>query len=216
MCPYLTEVGYFVSCFLWLPCFQRHSDGAKASPSALPDRPSATLQNTIEPDEVEEWWQTMSDPAPVPPLFLQSPTEPSKEHDWWPGTHKSSNHIGEDFLQNGSNNLDAATNDLDVNVTDFNLVEGNLRIKPDKLVSRREDVPKLFLDDLLEDEGESKRRRAAVNIQRWYRGWKTRKELSGQSAVKQLLSQKKLEKEKQMFSNNSTGLVCIVSSFTVN
>ena len=179
----------------------------------MPDRPSATLQNTIEPDEVEEWWQTLSDPAPVSPLLLQSPTEAGKEHNWWPGAHKTSNHIGEHFLQNNADNLETATNNLEANVTDFNLVEGNLRNKPDKSVSRREDIPKLFLDDLLEDEGESKRRRAAMNIQRWYRGWKTRKELSGQTAVKQLLSQKKLEKEKQMFSNNSTGLVCVVCRF---
>lgn len=191
---------------------QLHSNAAKAGPNALPDRPSAMSQNTLEPDEVEEWWQALSDPAPVPPLFLQSPTESNKEHNWWPGTHNTSNHVEMEFLQNDIGNLHTATNNLDQNVTDFEVVEGNSRIKPDKLVPRREDIPKLFLDDLLEDEGESKCRKAAVNIQRWYRGWKTRKELRGQNAVKQLLSQKKLEKEKQIFSEPTASLVSVLQN----
>ena len=140
----------------------------------------------------------MSDPAPVPPLFLQSPTESNKEHSWWPGAHKTSNHVDDGFLQNNVVNLHTVTNDQDQNVTDFDLIKGNSKIKPNKSITKRDDIPKLFLDDLLEDEVEIKRRKAAVNIQRWYRGWKTRKELSGQDAVKKLLSQKKLEKEKQM------------------
>ena len=164
-------------------------------------------QNTIEPDEVEEWWQAMSDPAPVPPLFLQSPTESNKEHNWWPGNSKASNHVNEDFLHNDDHNLNASANEVDHGVMDFDLVEGDSRIKSDKLITRREDVPKLYLDDLLEDDGESKRRRAAVNIQRWFRGWKTRKELSRQTAVKELLSQKKLEREKELFGNHSADLV---------
>ena len=205
--PQLPTIANFCQWFVDYICFQRHSNAAKASPSSLPDRPSATLHNALEPDEVEEWWQAMNDPAPVPPLFLQSPTESNKEHHWWPDMHKTSNHIDEDFQENNLNNLQTLTDNLDQNVTDFDLVEGNTRIKPDKSAPRRDDIPKLFLDDLLEDEGESKRKKAAVNIQRWYRGWKTRKELSGQNAVKQLLSQKKLEKEKQMLGDSTAGLV---------
>lgn len=183
--------------------FQRHSNAAKASPNALPDRPSAMAQHSVQPDEVDEWWLSASDPAPVPPLFLQSPTELDKKHNWWPGASKTSNHIDEDFLQNDINNLRPGNNGFDQNNLDFDIFEGNARIKGDKSTTKREDVPKLFLDELLEDEAEKKRRKAAVNIQRWFRGWKTRKQLRGQSAVKQLLSQKKTEKEKQMVSDHA-------------
>ena len=101
---------------------------------------------------------------------------------------------------------------MEQNVSDFDLVEGNSRVKLDKSVSRRDDIPKLFLDDLIEDQSDSKRRRAAINIQRWFRGWKTRKELRGKNAVKELLSQKKIEKEKQILDNAySPGLVCVES-----
>lgn len=50
-----------------------------------------------------------------------------------------------------------------------------------------------------------------MNIQRWFRGWRTRKQLSGQNAVKELLSQKKMEKEKDLFSDytNMQTEVCI-------
>ena len=186
-------------------CFfiKRHSNAAKASPNALPDRPSAMAQHSVQPDEVDEWWLSASDPAPVPPLFLQSPTELDKKHNWWPGASKTSNHIDEDFLQNDINNLRPGNNGFDQNNLDFDIFEGDARIKGDKSTTKREDVPKLFLDELLEDEAEKKRRKAAVNIQRWFRGWKTRKQLRGQSAVKQLLSQKKTEKEKQMVSDHA-------------
>lgn len=179
---------------------QRHNNAANANQVALPDRPSATSQNTLEPDEVEEWWQALSDPAPVPPLFLQSPTESSREHNWWTGAHNTSNQADKNFTQDDVDNLRTVTNNLDHNITDFDMVEGNSRIKPNRSISKRDDIPKLFLDELIEDESESKRRKAAVNIQRWYRGWKTRKELHGQNAIKQLLSQKKSEKETQLFS----------------
>lgn len=183
--------------------FQRHSNAAKASPNALPDRPSAMAQHSVQPDEVDEWWLSASDPAPVPPLFLQSPTELDKKHNWWPGASKTSNHIDEDFLQNDINNLRPGNNGFDQNNLDLDIFEGEARLKVDKSTTKREDVPKLFLDELLEDEGEKKRRKAAVNIQRWFRGWKTRKQLRGQNAVKQLLSQKKTEKEKQMVSDHA-------------
>lgn len=180
--------------------FQRHSNAAKANPNALPDRPSAMAQHSVQPDEVDEWWLSASDPAPVPPLFLQSPTELDKKHNWWPGASKTSNHIDEDFLQNDINNMRPGNNGFDQNNLDLDIFEGKARIKVDK---SREDVPKLFLDELLEDEGEKKQRKAAVNIQRWFRGWKTRKQLRGQNAVRQLLSQKKTEKEKQMVSDHA-------------
>ncbi|KAL9956558.1 hypothetical protein ACROYT_G038050 [Oculina patagonica] len=183
--------------------FQRHSNAAKASPSALPDRPATTSQNNLQPDEVDEWWLSVTDPAPVPPLFLQSPTEVNKEHNWWSGTNKTNNHVGENFLQNDVNNLTPGTDGFEKNVLDFDMLEGNSRVKPDKSTTRREDIPKLFLDDLEEDDGDSRRRKAAVNIQRWFRGWKTRKQLSGQNAVKELLSQKKMEKEKQVLSEQT-------------
>ncbi|XP_073245130.1 centrosomal protein of 131 kDa-like isoform X1 [Porites lutea] len=183
--------------------FQRHNNAANANQVALPDRPSATSQNTLEPDEVEEWWQALSDPAPVPPLFLQSPTESSREHNWWTGAHNTSNQADKNFLQDDVDNLQTVTNNLDHNITDFDMVEGNSRIKPNRSISKRDDIPKLFLDELIEDESESKRRKAAVNIQRWYRGWKTRKQLNGQNAIKQLLSQKKSEKETQLFSEKT-------------
>lgn len=124
-----------------------------------------------------------------------------KEHNWWAGANKTSNHVNEDF--NDADNLRPGNNGFDQGDRDFNMLEGNSRIKPDKSTARREDIPKLFLGDLLEDDGDSKRRKAAVNIQRWFRGWKTRKQLSGQNAVKQLLSQKKMEKEKEMFSDHA-------------
>lgn len=111
--------------------------------------------------------------------------------------------MGDDFLQNDVNQSPHGTDGFDKNELDFVLLEGNSRVKLDKSTTRREDIPKLFLDDLLEDEGDRRRRKAAVNIQRWFRGWKTRKQLSGQNAVKQLLSQKKMEKEKQMFSEQT-------------
>ena len=188
-------------CFTFL--IQRHTNAAKASPSALPDRPSTTSQNNLQPDEVDEWWLSVSDPAPVPPLFLQSPTELNKEHNWWPGDNKTSNHLGEDFLLSDVNNSQPVINNFDQSDPDFDVCEGNSRIKPDKSTARREDIPKLFLDDLLEDEGDSRCKKAAVNIQRWFRGWKARKQFSGQNAVKELLSQKKMEKEKEMFSNHT-------------
>lgn len=187
--------------------FQRHKNAVKASPSSLPDRPLATSQNAIEPDEVEEWWQAMSDPAPVPPLFLQLPSESRNEHSWWPGTHKTSNHIDGDFLQNDLDNLTGPVDSVDQNATDFTLTEEGIPwVKPDKSVSRRNDIPKLFLDDLLEDDTDKKRKRAAINIQRWFRGWKTRKDLSGKDAVKELLKQKKIEKENQIMSDCSLGM----------
>ena len=111
--------------------------------------------------------------------------------------------MGDEFLLGDVNNARPATNNFDQNDPDFDILEGNARIKPDKSTTRREDIPKLFLDDILEDEGDSRRKKAAVNIQRWFRGWKTRKQLSGQNAVKELLSQKKMEKEKEMFSNHT-------------
>ena len=110
--------------------------------------------------------------------------------------------MGEDFPLGNVNNARPVTNNFDHH-PDFDMFEGNSRIKPDKSTTRREDIPKLFLDDLLEDEGDSRRKKAAVNIQRWFRGWKTRKQLSGQNAVKELLSQKKIEKEKEMFSDHT-------------
>ena len=186
--------------YYFIKFLQRHNNAANANQVALPDRPSATSQNTLEPDEVEEWWQALSDPAPVPPLFLQSPTESSCEHNWWTGAHNASNQADNNFPQDDVDNLRTVTNNLDHNITDFDMVEGNSRIKPNRSISKRDDIPKLFLDDLIEDESERKRRKAAVNIQRWYRGWKTRKELNGQNAIKQLLSQKKSEKETQLFS----------------
>lgn len=181
--------------------FQRHTNAAKASSSTLPDRPSGSSQNSLQPGEVDEWWLSVTDPAPVPPLFLQSPTELNKEHDWWPGTSKASNRVGEDFIPGDYNNAQPVINNFYQSDPDFDVLEGNSRIKPDKSTSRREDVPKLFLDDLLEDEGDSRRKKAAVNIQRWFRGWKTRKQLSGQKTVKELLSHKKMEKEKEMFND---------------
>ncbi|KAJ7372675.1 hypothetical protein OS493_017948 [Desmophyllum pertusum] len=184
--------------------FQRHNNAAKASPSALPDRPPTTSQNNLEPDEVDEWWLSVADPAPVPPLFLQSPTEVNKEHNWWPGTNKTTNHMDEDFLQNDVDNLPSGTNGFDQNDSDFRMLEGNSRIKPDKSTTGREGIPKLFLGDIVEpDEVDIRRKKAAVSIQRWFRGWRSRKQLSGQNAVKQLLSQKKMEKEKQMFSDHT-------------
>ena len=151
----------------------------------------------------------MSDPAPVPPLFLQSPSESKNEHSWWPGTHKTSNHIDGDFLQNDLDNLTGPVDSVDQNATDFTLTEEGIPwVKPDKSVSRRNDIPKLFLDDLLEDDTDKKRKRAAINIQRWFRGWKTRKDLSGKDAVKELLKQKKIEKENQIMSDCSLGMVC--------
>lgn len=191
---------------------QGHNNAAKSSPSSLPDRPSASLQNTIEPDDVEEWWKTLSDPAPVPPLLLQSPVESQKGLTWLSGTHNTSNHFGGDSAQNDVDNQMVFFASMEQNVSDFDLVEGNSRVKLDKSVSRRDDIPKLFLDDLIEDQSDSKRRRAAINIQRWFRGWKTRKELRGKNAVKELLSQKKIEKEKQILDNAySPGLVCVES-----
>jgi len=184
--------------------FQRHTNAAKASPGALPDRPSASSQNNLQPDEVDEWWLSVADPTPVPPLFLQSPTELNKENDWWPGLNKTSNHVGEDFLLGDVSNARPVTNNFDQSDPDFDMLEGNSRIKPDKSTTRREDIPKLFLDDLLEDEGDSRRKKAAVSIQRWFRGWKTRKQLSGQNAVKELLIQKKMEKEKEMFGDHTS------------
>lgn len=181
--------------------FQGHNNAAKSSPSSLPDRPSASLQNTIEPDDVEEWWKTLSDPAPVPPLLLQSSVESQKGLTWLSGTHNTSNHFGGDSAQNDVDNQMVFFASMEQNVSDFDLVEGNSRVKLDKSVSRRDDIPKLFLDDLIEDQSDSKRRRAAINIQRWFRGWKTRKELRGKNAVKELLSQKKIEKEKQILDN---------------
>ncbi|KAK2557238.1 Centrosomal protein of 131 kDa [Acropora cervicornis] len=181
--------------------FQGHNNAAKSSPSSLPDRPSASLQNTIEPDDVEEWWKTLSDPAPVPPLLLQSPVESQKGLNWLSVTHNTSNHFGEGSAQNDVDNQMVFFASMEQNVSDFDLVEGNSRVKLDKSVSRRDDIPKLFLDDLIEDQSDSKRRRAAINIQRWFRGWKTRKELRGKNAVKELLSQKKIEKEKQILDN---------------
>ncbi|PFX32011.1 centrosomal protein of 131 kDa-like [Stylophora pistillata] len=181
--------------------FQRHSNAATASPNALPDRPLATTHQRVQPDEVDEWWLSASDPAPVPPLFLQSPTELDKKHNWWPGASKTSNHVDEDFFQIDINNLRPGNSGLDQNNLELNIFEGEARIKLDKSTARREDVPKLFLDDLVEDDGDRKRQKAAVNIQRWFRGWKSRKQLGGQNAVKQLLSQKKMEKEKQMVSD---------------
>ncbi len=157
----------------------------------------------MQPDEVDEWWLSVTDPAPVPPLFLQSPTEVNKEHNWWPGNNKTNNHLGENFLQNDVNNLHPGTDGFEKNEFDFDMLEGNSRVKPDKSTTRREDIPKLFLDDLEEDDGDGRRRKAAVNIQRWFRGWKTRKQLSGQNAVKELLSQKKMEKEKQVLSEQT-------------
>lgn len=183
---------------------QRHTNAAKASPGALPDRPSASSQNNLQPDEVDEWWLSVADPTPVPPLFLQSPTELNKENDRWPGSNKTSNHVGEDFLLGDVSNARPVTNNFDQSDPDFDMLEGNSRIKPDKSTTRREDIPKLFLDDLLEDEGDSRRKKAAVSIQRWFRGWKTRKQLSGQNAVKELLSQKKVEKEKEMFGGHTS------------
>lgn len=155
----------------------------------------------MQPDEVDEWWLSVADPAPVPPLFLQSPTEVNKERDWWPGTNETSNRVGEDFMLGDVNNARPVINNFDQSDLDFDMLEGKSGIKPDKSITRREDIPKLFLDDLLEDEGDSRRKKAAVNIQRWFRGWKTRKQLNGQNAVKELLSQKKMEKEKEMFSD---------------
>lgn len=180
--------------------FQGHN-AAKSSPSSLPDRPSASLQNTIEPDDVEEWWKTLSDPAPVPPLLLQSSVESQKGLNWLSVTHNTNNHFGGDSAQNDVDNQMVFFASMEQNVSDFDLVEGNSRVKLDKSVSRRDDIPKLFLDDLIEDQSDSKRRRAAINIQRWFRGWKTRKELRGENAVKELLSQKKIEKEKQILDN---------------
>lgn len=110
--------------------------------------------------------------------------------------------MGEDFLLGDVNNARPVTNNLDQSDLDFDLLEGNSRIKPDKSTTRREDIPKLFLDDLLEDEGDSRRKKAAVDIQRWFRGWRARKQLSRQNAVKELLSQKKIEKETEMFSDH--------------
>ena len=135
----------------------------------------------------------------------------NKEHNWWPGTNKINNHVDEDFLQNDDNNLPTGTDGFHKNELDFDMVEGNSRVKPDKSTTRREDIPKLFLDDLLEDESDSRRRKAAVHIQRWFRGWKARKELSGQNAVKQLLSQKKIEKEKQVLSEQTEVHVYVCS-----
>ena len=195
---------------------QGHNNAAKSSPSSLPEKPSASLQNTIEPDEVEEWWKTLSDPAPVPPLLLQSPTESQKGLNWLSVTHNTSNHVDGDSTQNDVDNQMACFASMEQNVSDFDLIEGTSRVKPDKSVSRRDDIPKLFLDDLVEDQSDSKRRRAAINIQRWFRGWKTRKELSGKNAVKELLSQKKIEKEKQIFNNTySPGLVCVESQHEI-
>lgn len=154
----------------------------------------------------------MSDPAPVPPLLLQSSVESQKGLTWLPGTHNTSNHFGGDSVQNDVDNQMVFFASMEQNVSDFDLVEGNSRVKLDKSVSRRDDIPKLFLDDLIEDQSDSKRRRAAINIQRWFRGWKTRKELRGKNAVKELLSQKKIEKEKQILDNAySPGLVCVES-----
>lgn len=174
------------------------------------------MQNTIEPDEVEEWWKTLSDPAPVPPLLLQSPVESQKGLNWLSVTHNTSNHFGGDSAQNDVDNQMILFASMEQNVSDFDLVEGTSRVKLDKSVSRRDDIPKLFLDDLIEDQSDSKRRRAAINIQRWFRGWKTRKELRGRNAVKELLSQKKTEKEKQIFDNAySPGLVCVESQHEI-
>lgn len=119
--------------------------------------------------------------------------------------------MGEDFILGDVNNAQPVINNFGQSDPDFNVLEGNSRIKPDKSTTRREDIPKLFLDDLLEDEGDSRRKKAAVNIQRWFRGWRTRKQLSGQNAVKELLSQKKMEKERDMFSDytNMQTEVCI-------
>ena len=111
--------------------------------------------------------------------------------------------MGEDFQLGDVNNARPFTNNFDQSYPGFDMLEGNSRIKPDKSTTGREDIPKLFLDDLLEDDGDSRRKKAAVNIQRWFRGWKTRKQLSGQNAVKELLSQKKMEKEKEMFSDHT-------------
>lgn len=152
----------------------------------------------------------MSDPAPVPPLLLQSPVESQKGLNWLSVTHNTNNHFGGDSAQNDVDNQMVFFASMEQNVSDFDLVEGNSRVKLDKSVSRRDDIPKLFLDDLIEDQSDSKRRRAAINIQRWFRGWKTRKELRGKNAVKELLSQKKIEKEKQILDNAySPGLVCV-------
>lgn len=112
--------------------------------------------------------------------------------------------MGEDFLLGDVSNARPVTNNFDQSDPDFDMLEGNSRIKPDKSTTRREDIPKLFLDDLLEDESDSRRKKAAVSIQRWFRGWKTRKQLSGQNAVKELLSQKKMEKEKEMLGDHTS------------
>ena len=111
--------------------------------------------------------------------------------------------MGEDFQLGDVNNARPFTNNFDQSHPGFDMLEGNSKIKPDKSTTRREDIPKLFLDDLLEDEGDSRRKKAAVNIQRWFRGWKTRKQLIGQNAVKELLSQKKMEKKKEMFTDHT-------------
>ena len=146
----------------------------------------------MQPVEVDDWWLTVGDPAPVPPLLLNSPTDLDKKQHWWPGSNKDIDHLKEDVLVNNKSwNVQIGTDNNSLpksNPADFH---------------GRKDIPSLFLDELLEDEVEVKQRKAAaVNIQRWFRGFRARKKLKGHSAIKQLLTEKKNEKEKQTMENH--------------
>jgi hypothetical protein len=62
--------------------------------------------------------------------------------------------------------------------------------------AKQSPVPKLAFGNLMEDEPISTKKNAAVVIQKWFRGWSVRRK-TGKSAVKHLLGQKKLDKERQ-------------------
>ena len=65
--------------------------------------------------------------------------------------------------------------------------------------SKESPVPKLKFGNLSEDDlGSVKQNTAAITIQKWYRGWSVRRKM-GRSAVKHILGQKKLQKERQSF-----------------
>ncbi|XP_031573058.1 centrosomal protein of 131 kDa-like [Actinia tenebrosa] len=182
------------------PRSKHKRDLASVFKNKPPDLDSCRPESDQLPTEdIDDWWPGSNHVPKVPPLHnLISPSE-EKDYNWWDNLNDdqphdaAQNHWPKDMQHDP---LVDALNDMlnspanEGNKNDHGIIEGESKESP---------VPKLKFGNLSEDDsGSVKQNAAAIMIQKWYRGWSVRRK-TGKSAVKRILGQKKVQKERQSF-----------------
>ena len=178
-------------------------------------------QNSLGAHDVEGWWPGANGSAPVPPLpELKSPSDLEHKRNWWPGSESTEENQADDNLEMWWTNsmMDRIINSISVDdETPASLSVNKLSAGASNEMENRSTkqrakniVPSIADFIMVENEAEMEKENphrnisledpqsgAAVTIQRWFRGWRVRRR-QGHSAIQQLLSQKRQEKELQL------------------